>query len=219
MRQNASLILSYMHLRALIGILGMLLPVMCYVWCGIYNGGSLPDSISMFYYTNFRDIFVGVLLAFSVFLITYKGYDILDNAITVIIGVCGIGIALFPCQNNEASGMVSFLMLPNSKTSILHYSSAGAFFTLLSFNSLFLFTKSRDTVRKGTRKYCRNALFIACGIIILLSLIGMLIAFICTTQEYRDESHILFILETVMLLSFGVSWIVKGGVLMHDRKR
>lgn len=49
MRKNASLIVSYMHLRALIGILGMLLPVMSYVWCRVYNGGSLPYSISMFY--------------------------------------------------------------------------------------------------------------------------------------------------------------------------
>lgn len=177
MRKNGSIVISYMHLRALIGILGMSLPFMCCIWCCFYNGGLLPDSISMHYYTNFRDIFVGVLLAFSVFLITYKGYDLLDNVITVIIGISGIGTALFPCKNPAVLERVSFLMLCNSTTSIVHYISAALFFVLLSFNSIFLFTKSKNGVQRKSRKYYRNTIYIACGSTILVALISMAIVF------------------------------------------
>ena len=85
-QKNQNMMISYMNLRTLIGVLGMLLPVMCYIWCCAYNSGEVLDSISMHYYTNFRDVFVGILVSFSVFLITYKGYSLLDNVITVIIG-------------------------------------------------------------------------------------------------------------------------------------
>ncbi len=218
MRKNRSIVISYMNLRTLIGILGMALPFMCYLWCYVYNHAIVLDSISMHYYTNFRDVFVGILISFSVFLITYKGYDLLDNITTVVIGICGIGIALFPCDNQAINERVSFLMLDNSKTCIIHYLSAGLFFTLLAFNSLFLFTKSKEIVRKKTRKYYRNIIYRICGIIILVALLCMLFSLLFASHKFLIESHMLLILESIMLMAFGISWLIKGGAIIQDKK-
>lgn len=216
MKRNKSIVISYMNMRILIGLLGMALPAICYLWCIVYNDNRVLDSISMHYYTNFRDLFVGTLITFSVFLISYKGYDALDNAVTMIIGISGIGIALFPCGNPGAGEKVSFMLLDSSRTSVIHYISAGAFFSLLSFNSFFLFTKSKARVQRGSRKHYRNIVYKVCGVVIIVALISMLAALLVTTQEFRDASHILMVQETIMLAAFGVSWLVKGGALIRD---
>ncbi len=218
MRRNKSIVISYMNLRTLIGILGMLLPVMCFAWSLIVNNKNVLESISMYYYTNFRDMVLGVLITFSAFLITYKGYDLLDNIITILIGVSGICIALFPCENIEVTEKVSFLLLNNSQTSIIHYSSAGLFFTLLAYNSLFLFTKSKEQVIGKSPKYYRNIIYRISGAVILTGLIGILIVLLFTSKRFINKSHIILILETIMLTAFGTSWFVKGGLILRDKK-
>ena len=47
MKRNSSIVISYMQLRALIGFLGILLPLLCCFWDCAFNGGSVPDSISL----------------------------------------------------------------------------------------------------------------------------------------------------------------------------
>jgi len=218
MRRNRSIVISYMNLRTLIGILGMLLPIMCYIWCYIYNYNIVLESISMHYYSNFRDIFVGILITSSVFLITYKGYNILDNIITVVIGISGIGIALFPCDTEIMIENVNFLMLNNIQTSIIHYLSAGLFFALLAFNSFYLFTKSKEKINRKSRKYYRNIIYRICGVSILIGLIGVMLTLFLGSRDFRNETHLILILETVMLIAFGISWLVKGGAIIKDKK-
>lgn len=218
MRKNKSIVISYMNLRSLIGILGMVLPLLCYVWCYTFNNKIVLESISISYYSNFRDIFIGILVTASVFLITYKGYDILDNIITVLIGISGIGIALFPCDTDTLLSNVNFLMLTNAQTSIVHYICAGLFFSLLSFNSLFLFTKSKEKVAKRSRKYYRNYIYKICGLIIIIALVGVMATLLFASRDYRNKSHLILRLETIMLISFGTSWLVKGGAIIKDKK-
>lgn len=218
MKRNSSIVISYMQLRTLIGFLGILLPFLCFAWDLAFNGGNVLDSISMHYYVNFRDLFVGILVTVSFFLITYRGYTLLDDVITWVIGIAGFATALFPCENAAWPEKVSILMLDESVTNIIHCSAAGLFFTLLAFNSIFLFTKSKTRVVKGSRKYWRNAVYIACGIAILVPLIAMALVTVFTSLEFRQETRIILAFETMMLVSFGISWLVKGGAIMRDRK-
>jgi len=198
-------------------VLGMALPALCYLWCVVYNGDKVLDSLSMHYYTNFRDVFVGVLIAVSAFLITYKGYDLLDNIVTIAIGVCGVGIAFFPCENLAITEKVSLLMLDNATTNVIHCTTAAIFFALLAVNSIFLFTKSKVPIRKHSRKYYRNGVYIVCGVVILVALSAMALVSVFATEQFRDDTHLILILETIMLVAFGVSWLVKGGAIMKDR--
>jgi hypothetical protein len=85
---------SQLTLRKLIGTLAFILPVAVLL-------GGLPgtqESISAYYHTSMRDLFVGVLLGVGFFLITYKGYDGVDTKITTAAGIAGMLIAIFPCN-------------------------------------------------------------------------------------------------------------------------
>jgi hypothetical protein len=92
--------------------------------------------------------------------------------------------------------------------STLHYVSAGIFLAALAFMSLFLFTKSKGY--KTRQKKQRNNVYKICGIIMLISIIGIpfdkKIAFANTT----------LVLETSALISFGFSWLTKGELLLKD---
>ncbi|MHC1705386.1 MAG: hypothetical protein AB9846_15880 [Tenuifilaceae bacterium] len=55
---NNSIIISYKALRRLIGILGILLPVICIIGGFWFAKDPVQQSISLYYYTNMRDFLV-----------------------------------------------------------------------------------------------------------------------------------------------------------------
>lgn len=92
------LIISYMFLRQIVGWIGTLLPIVLLVGVAISSTESRPDSMSGYYYTDMRNIFVGALCALGVFLGAYDGYDDVDRWITNIAGLCAIGVAFCPTK-------------------------------------------------------------------------------------------------------------------------
>src|SRR5690348_2167695 len=85
--------LSQQAHRRLIGILGLLLPFLLYIFAGFRPTTPLPawrllDSISAYYYTGGVAVFVGVLFALALFLLTYPGYKgvIADRVLGIVGG-------------------------------------------------------------------------------------------------------------------------------------
>lgn len=115
-KKNESMILSYKALRRLIGVFGILLPFTCIL--GGWSIARIPvqETISAYYYTNMRDFFTGLMFVVSLFLITYKGYTVIDFVITTITGIMGLGVALFPCYNElfKTQKVGIFQLLPNT---------------------------------------------------------------------------------------------------------
>ncbi|MDI6800364.1 MAG: hypothetical protein QMD53_06890, partial [Actinomycetota bacterium] len=95
-------VISYKNLRRLIGILGMLLPLVCYLGGRLFSGLTLQRSISFYYYTNAGDLFVGLLVAVAMFMVTYQGYEVIDDVVSSVIGFMALGIAIFPCLFSES---------------------------------------------------------------------------------------------------------------------
>jgi hypothetical protein len=93
--EENELIISYMYLRKTVGWIGSLLPIILITGNVIFFTTSLPGSMSGYYYTHMRDVFVGALCALGVFLVAYTGYDEVDRWITNIAGLCAIGVAFF----------------------------------------------------------------------------------------------------------------------------
>lgn len=215
--RNRSIIISYLSLRRLIGILGMLLPFICVFGGLLFSDVSVRSSISSYYHTNMRDFFVGLLVGVSLFLMTYKGYERIDNIVTGIIGFAGLGVAIFPCLKSITSiePVGIFQINPNISNGI-HLICAFIFFFLLAINSIFIFTltKSKD-IPKTRNKKIRNYIYIGCGIIILLSLLILLIRSLVAVEAENDKTLLVF--ETIMLLAFGISWLVKGKTLFKDQ--
>jgi hypothetical protein len=65
------LIVSYLFLRQTVGWIGTLLPIGLLVGSAISSTAPRPDSMSGYYYTDMRNIFVGALCALGVFLVAY----------------------------------------------------------------------------------------------------------------------------------------------------
>jgi len=92
---DKALVLDYRMLRTAIGAVTALLPLLL-VLSAAANSEQWPESLSGYYYTVSRNLLVGALCAIGVFLVAYMGYDPLDRCVTVIAGVCAIGVAFFP---------------------------------------------------------------------------------------------------------------------------
>ena len=98
--------MDYRALRAVIGGIVILLVPVVYIgnWllfirhrggC-FYNPQWIPGSLSGFYYTHMRNLFVGAMCAVGVFFVAYRGHDKWDDRLTNVAGLAAILIALFP---------------------------------------------------------------------------------------------------------------------------
>ncbi|MEO6695717.1 MAG: hypothetical protein ABIY50_12770, partial [Ignavibacteria bacterium] len=167
-KQN-QLIISYLTLRRLLGFLGLLLPFI--LMLGVFFFGKcfiVEATVSQYYYTVMGDVFVGLLFTISFFLITYKGYDKIDNIVTNIAGVFAICIALFPSTIEKNAGCPISGLEGSDFKNTLHLISAGLFFMTTAFVSIFLFRKSNGP--KSPQKVIRNKIYFVCGIIIMVSI-------------------------------------------------
>jgi hypothetical protein len=219
--KNRSIIISYISLRRLIGILGMLLPFICIAGGTVFASLPVQPSISLYYYTNMRDFYIGLLIGVSLFFITYEGYEIIDNIITSAIGLAGLGISFFPCLPTGGSSHPAGIFQVNAVTAnTVHVVCAAVFFSLLAVNSIFLFTlgKGKRAV-PNKNKRIRNLIYRTCGIVILGSIVIVVIFFLVMRTEVIDRYRLVLIFETIMFMAFGVSWLVKGETLFRDKPR
>ena len=195
---HTGMVASYKAIRIAIGIVGMILPVLV-LFGAILSGIEAQTSISAYYWTTSRDVLVGTLIVAGVLLLTYKGYDLGDRRITSAAGIAAFGIALFPTFNTPEA--VGFFQLNGTPTHYLHVIFSLGFFALLAVMSTFQFTLGRNLIR--------NKLYRICGIVIFAS-IGLLVVMTLVAPEIMDNLKLVYIAETVMLIAFGLSWLVKG---------
>lgn len=188
--------INTIRLRATIGWLGMLLP-----WIVVLLIGYFPSSISATWYTNACTVFMIVLGSASFLLISYKGYDLLDDILLTCSGISGLGICLFPCSITRSHEKVGTFLIDNQVSNIIHCAFAIVFFLLLAYNSIFLFTKSTGVITK--QKKARNIIFRVCGIGMLASFLLLLI------PNLRIK---IWLVETVALFFFGISFLTKANI-------
>ena len=188
------------RLRCTIGWLGMLLPWIVLILSEIYGYG-FPDSISQtYYFESCITPFMIILGSAGLLLFSYKGYDKQDDIICTLAGAFGLCICIFPCAASllDANQLVGTFQIVDGVSGWIHNISAFIFFGLLSFNALFLFTKSSGEMTQNKKR--RNIIFRVCGI-------GMLASFIMLLFPIP---HIVWIVETIALAFFGISWLTKA---------
>ena len=189
--------LNITRIRCLLGWLGMLLP-----WIVVLLVGYFPKSISATWYTNACTVFMIILGSSSILLISYKGYEKIDDITLTLSGIFGLGICLFPCSIKSVLGQpVGTFMIEASVSDIIHCICAVLFFGLLSYNSAFLFTKSNGDMTKNKR--IRNIIYRVCAI----GMIGSFGLFLLPKFYIRT-----WLIEAIALFFFGVSWLTKANV-------
>ncbi len=199
-------IYSYLTLRKAVGWIGILLPfVLMFGVFLIFKGEIVLNTISLYYYSGMRDVFVGAICSIALFLFFYKGYDKWDDRTATLAGFFAVGIALFPTVEQK----------PYNWVAIVHFICAAYFFLILAGYSLFIFTRKEANPTK--RKLARNRIYIICGIVMLTCLIAIMLFFVFF-ETGHPQSDFVFWAETLALVAFGVSWLTKGGTLYPDKK-
>lgn len=200
-------------LRLALGILGLVLPVLSFIF-GLITW-SPAMSISDTHYNPQYLIFEGIMVAVGLFLITYRGYDIGDRVSTIIGGVCGLLLAYFP---TNGSINWNFACIPSNITYIIHMITAIGFFIAMAYISAFRFTKTADKLLMTKQKKIRNAIYITCGVMMLVSIFaGGAIDFFVRDKVENWIIGPLYIGEWLGLWFFSASWIVKGELVFKDK--
>lgn len=212
---NRNLVFSYLALRRLIGIIGLIFPLLLISGGFFFGKYCVLTSLSSYYYSNMRDLFVGLLMVLGFFLITYKGYSRLDNIINSASGIFALTTASFPCLTAIYS-RVGIFQLPPGISNCIHLSSAVLFLLLLGINSFFLFTKTKHKGSLPKAKYWRNVVYRVCGLLIfiIIFLLGLLTGIM--GWDWLEKHYLILIAEALMLFAFGSSWLVKGQTLLRD---
>jgi len=226
-----------MFLRQTVGWIGTLLPWVLLVGVLISSTASRPDSMSGYYYTDMRNVFVGALCALGVFLGAYDGYDDVDRWITNIAGLCAIGVAFCPTKpavcaaGTQAcpASSVTHLSASQQVAGYFHLFFAAATFIALGLMAL-RFAKGGKTppdqstmgrIRYGLgfgppipgdqppRYPAENVIYRVSGITILSC---VLLAAMSNLLPASVNAHwpLLFSFEAAAVFAFGVSWFAKG---------
>jgi hypothetical protein len=209
---DASLVFSYLALRKAIGILGTALPFVLFVGEFIIFHKGIQSSLSYYYYTGMRDVFVGTLFAIGFFLLSYHGYERADRIAGVLACIFAVCVALFPTVPDASAAGVTRVI------GIFHLASAAAFFGTLIFFSLFLFTKTNPKKKPTRRKLQRNNVYKVCGYVMAACiLLTFVYAAFPDLQASLAPYTPIYWLETVSIIAFGISWLVKGETILKDR--
>ena len=206
---------SFLAVRAVIGVLGVLLPVvLVFVDRYVFNEHPFPrDSLSRYYYSGTREWFVGTMAATGAFLIAYKATErSLDNLLSFVAGVAAALIALFPTgRPSETPPLPENALqrlLGEITVTTVHYAASAVFIGCLAALCVcFGIREGRRRRRKDTRSptFWRFVHFACAGAM------GAAIVWILVTSGLDvGPSWSLLLGEWVCSWAFGISWALKG---------
>ena len=204
---TASLADAYAYLQKTVGLIAVTLPFVVSIGHAVSSSEGMKGSISAYYYSYLGNYFVGSLFALGVFFLSYSykpapGYE-WDFRLSNVASAMAVGVALFPTSSEGAEAVGA-----SKVVAVIHLGFAGSLFVLLAIFSLKLFTKTNDVNTMTAQKRRRNQVYVVCGWIIVSAIVLIVIA---ELAQPPAAWHSLFWLESLAVVAFGVSWLIKGG--------
>ena len=205
-------VLSYFGLRKAVGVIGFALPFVLAFGKMIWTKPpGLQLSISAYYYTDMRNIFVGGLCAIALFLFATKGYDHRDAIASRLSCLFALGVAFFPTKPEYCFTTSQRII------GAIHLAFAALLFITLGFFCLFQFTQTNTPGHQTAMKLKRNLVYTLCGYTIFacvaLCAIFGLIHLISQREIWRGH---LFWFESIAIVAFGFAWLTKGELILKD---
>jgi len=186
---------TYFSLRKAIGVIGMALPFVLMLGNYlIFDGNVVLPSISQYYHSPMRDVFVGGLISMASFLFFYSGYGKQDRIAGILAGFLALGVAFFP---TSIAGI--------SEGGEIHGVFAISLFVVLALISIFDFPRKRP----GMEKQATDTLQVICGFVMLGCIIATFL-YLFTRGFTKPEGYFIFIAESTALIAFGLSWFTEG---------
>lgn len=213
--------LTYVGLRRCIGVVAAALPFLLLVGKPVRDafapdrGGlpGVPGSMSAYYHTSMRNVFVGALCVISVFLFCYR-YSRDDRVWSLTASAAALGVAMLPTLRSGTEPSTQERVVQ-----VLHLASAAVLFGVLAHFCLSIFRRT-GAGAPTPEKLRRNAVYLWCGRVIVAA--GLLAVangvWEALPGDYPlNDLNALFWLEAVMVEAFAVSWIVKGEWVLADK--
>ncbi|WP_194095183.1 hypothetical protein [Marivivens aquimaris] len=209
------LIRSYYRVRTALGLLGLSLPVTLIVG-GILPLGHIEPSISDYYHTVLRDIFVGTMCAIALFLISYSGHRramgerISDNFMTTCAGIAAFGVAFFPNEGPEGTVASSLaqVALGRDLAATGHYTSAVIFFTCLAYMCLAKFSRTARPFRRRIYKASGWCIVVMTFAIIAASYVKIRLT--GALHDFVVDCMLVLWFEAIAIWAFSIAWLTKG---------
>ena len=221
---------TVLRLRRAIGAIGLTLPFVLLANVYLFDV-PMQESISDFFYTELREVFVSAAAGVGLFLVAYEGYcrepeEILsDRMVSTISGVAVFTTAFIPtlCDRENCYQPLALFdrLIPPSMDQIqqnIHFSAAGLFLIFMGITSIRLFTRC-SVADYGSHKKRRNQCYRGFGwtIIAMVILIGVVKIFLPEHGKIWDANwSFTFWAESVALWALGLSWLLKGGTMAEQ---
>jgi len=187
---------TYLALRRAVGLIGILMPFTLMLGnFFIFRGEIVLRSISRYYHSDMRNVFVAALCAMALFMFFYSGYGRRERWAGILAGVLTLGVVFFPTT----------LEGPTDLIGRLHYTCAALLFLLLAWISLFHFPRKLP----GSAKLVTDRIQVICGLLMIACVIAIVLYYSFFRVE-GSETCVVFVAETVALVAFGVSWLTEG---------
>lgn len=224
------LVLSYNAVRRAIGFIGLALPpgLMIAVWLA---GNPFQSSISAYYYTGARDVFVGAMCAAGVFLWSYVGYEDpepkwpSDKLVSRVAAAAAFLVALVPTADKTPDPAAVCTVLEclvnrfGADTNVtVHYVAASVYLWALAIMCLVNFRRTGNKALTPEKR-AKNKVFSACGWVMagsLLLLFGYGFVYGRADEAgkaWLDSTLFVFVMEWIATWAFAIAWLVKGEML------
>lgn len=214
------------RLAALIGWVALGMPIVLAIGgliLSLFGLGEFTESLSAFYYEEvlLGDFFVGCLMFLGAVMFAYQGWHSKIATLASFCGICIFLVALFPADgwilldevsDNRFTGFTVFEAVSDQ----VHLWASVVVFLILAWFCFFVFTRVKpDQIDANgeliATKRSRNRLYRISGTIILVSISLTGLAFTLDEQIVR-QYRLIYLGETICLLTYGVSWMVHGRV-------
>ena len=206
---------SYVTLRFAIGVLGLALPfLLVLVEPILFDGQPFPrGSLSAYYYSGMRELFVGVLWAIGVFLVLYKLTEFSwESRLSTVAGLAVVLVALFPTGRPGAGVSSTPLqdLLGEVTVERIHFIAAAIFIGSLAPITYFFGReegKRPDRPGRHSSRFWRTYHWTCTGVI------GAAAALALFSGITGEPDKGLLIAEAVAVWGFAASWLMKGAEL------
>ncbi len=197
--------INYKVMRVIVGCIAILIAPTVYLLSG---RGTELTSISISYWTDSRDIFVGSLIAVGFFLSAYSGagnkrdWEYFLSKAACVFAIC---VALFPTEGFSDSNIPAQWVLVITKTMniqsiYIHYGSAILLFACLIVMMWFFSIRAMGKGRPRRAYFYRtDSVLMAVGIIVLF-----------VYGKITNISSMILLIEIWGLTLFGIGWLVAG---------
>lgn len=215
---------SYLLIRTLVGLLGVLLPTVLFLvdWLFLRGDATVRGSLSAYYHSPARDLFVGVLCVTAVLLMTYLAgqTSTWDFWLSSTAGVSALGVALLPTQRPNLGESATRcgpggapdppgctpLQSAVGETAVaaVHFTFAAVF--ILALAALCFVFAHREGRHGGAA--ARVRFHRACGFAILGAVAWIVLGQVLPLTLAGFSP--LYVGEVVSVYAFGASWLIKG---------